>query len=224
MKPGEGARRLGIWAAAGIVVLAALYIATGVAWLVQGGEAAARHPFSPTDPHLAILEWLLVLVAPFMVAFAAAVHWYAPRDRQIFSLTALSFMIPAAAITCCVHFVRLVVARHLDPDAAAHLAAVLSFNWPSVVFALDLLAWDLLAGIAMLSTAPVFPGGGLNRSIRVSLLLGGALCLAGFLGPATGDLRLQLPAIAGYAIVYPVSCLLIGVCFKKLGRKDRHAR
>jgi len=47
--------------------------------------------------------------------------------------------------------------------------------------------------------------------------LGGALCLTGLLGPAVGDLRLQMAGIAGYAGAFPVTCLLLAILFRQTG-------
>ena len=41
------------------------------------------------------------------------------------------------------------------------------------------------------------------------MMAGGVLCVAGTAGPALGDLRIQVLAIAGYAFVFPAACLLL---------------
>jgi hypothetical protein len=49
------------------------------------------------------------------------------------------------------------------------------------------------------------------------MILSGLLCLAGVSGPASGDLRFQYPAIAGYAFVFPFVCLLLAIMFARSG-------
>ena len=208
------ARGLGFFSATGLVSLSVLYVGTGVVWLLRGGEAAARAPLSPEGTYLAVLEWLLVLCAPLMVLLMAALHALAAADQRAHTLAALSFMVLAAGTTSGVHFARLVVARHLDPAAAVALAPVISFDWPSIFFALDLLAWDLFLGLSLVLAAGGFPASPAFRASRIALRLAGALCLAGFLGPATGHLQLQLLAITGYAFVFPAACLCLAVFFR----------
>ncbi len=148
-----------------------------------------------------------------MILVATAAHAYASPETKACGLAALALTSIVAAVTGGIHFFRLVVERRLEPPSAAEWAPLLSFRWPSVAFALDLLVWDLFLGLALLLTAPIFQGGGPAAAARRTLRLGGALCLVGFLGPATGDLRLQCIAIPGYAFVYPIACLWMTMAF-----------
>jgi hypothetical protein len=93
-------------------------------------------------------------------------------------------------------------------------AAVLAWR-PSTAYALELLAWDLFLGLSLLFAAPVFKGGNLEDAVRTGLYVGGTLCLAGILGPATGDMRLQFIAIVGYAGVLPTVSLLLVLLFRR---------
>jgi len=87
--------------------------------------------------------------------------------------------------------------------------------WPSVFFALDLLAWDVFLGLSLVLAASVFRGGGPQRRIRIALAAAGTLCLMGTLGPLLGELRLQVVAILGHAFVFPVACLVLGLLFRR---------
>jgi hypothetical protein len=78
-----------------------------------------------------------------------------------------------------------------------------------------LLAWDLFLGLSLLFAAPVFQGGKLEDAVRIGLYVGGALCITGILGPATGDMRLQFIAIVGYAGVLPIVSLLLVLLFRR---------
>jgi hypothetical protein len=55
-----------------------------------------------------------------------------------------------------VHFVILSVSRHVEFAGLAWAPLLLSFKWPSVAYALDILAWDVFVGLSMLCAAPVF--------------------------------------------------------------------
>jgi hypothetical protein len=72
------------------------------------------------------------------------------------------------------------------------------------VYAAELLAWDVFLGLALMFAGPVFHGDGLERAARRGLLVCGTLCLAGAVGPAVGNMRLQLIGVLGYAVVLPV--------------------
>jgi len=184
-----------------------LYTPTLVAAFVSAGNV--KDPL--TDPYLGILEVQIILMAPLMVVTMVAVHGYAPRGARMYSLSALGFMILCAGLTTGVHFVELTVARRIDPASMPGYAQLFSWEWPSMLYALDILAWDWFFGLSMLLAAPVFKGGKLHTSVRAAMILSGTLSIAGLLGAALGDMQLRGIGIVGYAVVFPVVCLLLAV-------------
>jgi hypothetical protein len=77
----------------------------------------------------------------------------------------------------------------------------LSFKWPSVSYALDILA----------------------MSIRVLLVASGALALAGLSGVIVGDMQLRNIGIVGYAGVFPVVALLLAILFRRTTPREETA-
>src|SRR5262245_32767027 len=202
-----------------MVAPGAAYLLTGVAWLVSGGSQSSQ-PLQPAEPFLTILEFLILLSAPLVVALMAAVHDYAPRERKAASVAGLAFAGAFAALTAGVHFVRLIVVHQLPPDAGSRLASVALYPWPTVALALDLLAWDLFLGLALLFGSCAFAGGGLDAVVRHGMRKSGALCLLGVLGPLTGEMRLQYAAILGYAFGLPALSAVLAVLFRRAGPVD----
>ena len=82
-----------------------------------------------------------------------------------------------------------------------------------MIYALDIAAWDLCLGSALILAALAFPGPGLAAFVRRGLLLSGALCLAGLLGAAVGDMDVRNIGIVGYALVLPVVILVMARLF-----------
>ena len=183
----------------------------GVAYIIALGIGFAIHGLDEpiVDPVLAVMEVLTLLVAPPLVMLMAAVHEWAPPDRRTYSLTALAFMILVAGTTSVVHFVELTARRQLGSSGIV---------WPSTVYAVELLAWNLFLGLSLVFAGPVFRGNGLERRVRRGLFLTGGLCLAGVAGPATGNMRLQLVGVLGYALVLPGVSLMMA----RLFRGDTH--
>jgi hypothetical protein len=104
---------------------------------------------------------------------------------------------------------------------AVRQSATARLTWPSTAYALELLAWDLFLGLSLLFAAPVFRAGKLEGAVRVGFYAAGTLCLVGILGPASGDMRLQFIAVAGYAGVLPAVCLLLALLFRVHGHSQR---
>ena len=206
-----GARKLGIWSAAATAFL-------GVAYFIPlvGGFLSLKSPEDPIgDPWFAILEILIIVMMPVMVALMGAVHAWALPGARAFSLLALVFMGIVAGLTCSLHFVLLTLGRDANFTAQRTASLFISFKWPSVVYALDILAWDFFFPLAVLSAAPVFGGSRLATRIRVLMITSGTLALAGLGGAIVGDMQLRNIGIIGYAVVFPVVALLLTRLFQR---------
>jgi hypothetical protein len=158
-----------------------------------------------------ILEVLIILMMPVMVALMVAVHAWAPMHAKTLSLTSVVFMGLLAGVTCIVHFA--ILSRQPEFTGQSWLPLVMSFNWPSVAYALDILAWDVFFPLSMLFAAPVFRGSLLAAWIRVLMSASGVLALAGLSGVMAGDMQLRNIGIVGYVGVFLVVAALLAVLF-----------
>ena len=129
------------------------------------------------------------------------------------SLTFVIFMGLLAGVTCSLHFVILTLGRQPEFTGQPWLPLVLSFKWPSVVYALDILGWDIFFPLSMLFAAPVFGGSRLTAWIRVLMIASGVLALAGLSGVVVGDMQLRNIGIVGYLGVFLVVVALLAVLF-----------
>jgi hypothetical protein len=204
-------RRLGLISAIGTVLLIAVYLVA----LVAGVFSLSSSDQPIGDPWFSSLEILIILLTPFLVALTVAVHAWAPTETRVFSLLAIVFMAMLAMLTCSVHFVILAVGHQPAFSALDWMPLLLSFKWPSIAYALDILAWNGFFALAVLCAAFVFRGSGLATWIRGLLLLSGVLALAGFSGIAFANMQLRYIGIAGYVGVFPVAALLMAVLFRR---------
>jgi hypothetical protein len=210
------ALRVGGMGASFLVLLTLAYAVITVLGLLS--LKSSQQPFP--DPYFALMEGLIIIMAPVLVLVLAVVHVYAPHERKIYSLTALALILACAIITSVVHFVLLTVGRQPALTSVPWMRLFFSFTWPSVVYTLDILAWDWFYGLALLFAAPVFSGGRAEMALRVLLLLSGALSLAGLLFLPFDNINLRLIGVFGYAGLAPVVFLLLAIV---LGRKAAHA-
>jgi hypothetical protein len=209
------ARRFGIFSAAATVILLVAY---AVALIV--GLASLESPQQPIgDPIFTILEVLIITMMPAMVALMVAVHAWAPRSAKTLSLTSLIFMSLLAGVTCSLHFMILTLSRQPEFSGQPWLPLVFSFEWPSVAYALDILAWDLFFPLSMLFAAPVFSGSRLAVWIRVLMIASGVIALAGLIGVVAGDMQLRNIGIVGYVGVFLIVAALLAVFFYRANSK-----
>jgi hypothetical protein len=205
------ARRLGLFSAAATAILIVAYAVT-----LAVGFLSLQSPEQPIgEPMFSILEILIIVLMPAMVGLMVAVHSWVPERFKTLSLTAVVFMGMLAAVTCSVHFVVLTLSRHAAVAEQPWAPLVLSFKWPSIAYALDILGWDFFFPLSMFFAAPAFNGSRLGASIRVLMISSGVLAFAGLGGVAYGDMQLRNIGILGYVGVFLVVAVLLAVLFYK---------
>lgn len=218
------ARRLGVASAVAVASLVVIYTVT-----LAAGFLSLDSPRDPIgDPYFSLLEILILSMVPFMVTLMVAVHAWAPAEARVFSLTALAFMVVLAGLTSALHFVILTVSREAAFADLSWLPLVLSFEWPSVAYAIDILAWDVFFALSVLFAAPVFGGSRLALWVRALLIVSGVLSAAGLSGVVLGNMQARNIGIVGYTVVFAVAAVLLAVLFyrtkpKVLRHEDRKA-
>ena len=203
-------RTIGRAAAWSVFVLGVVYALVTVL-----GFLSLESPQDPIgDPYITIMRLLIIPLAALYVVVMVTVHAYARPAAQVYSLIALVFMIVVATITTSVHFVGLTVGPRLQATGLSWVPLVVSFEWPSIVYALDILAWDWFFALSILFAVPVFRGRTrLERWVWTLLLVSGLLSLAGLIGVPLSDMQVRNVGVVGYAVVAPVAFLLIGIVF-----------
>ena len=192
--------RLGQWSSFGVFLVGIAYFVALVIGFTTYGLSAPI-----LDPLLAVMESLTLLSALLLLVMFAALYGRAPDDRRSVGAIAFAFMALTTGITSAVHFVELTAVRQLG---TARLV------WPSPAYALELLAWDGLLGLALIFAAFTFEDIGQERRVRRGFLICGILCLFGIVGPVVGNMRLQIVGIFGYGAILPFVCLLLSRLFR----------
>jgi hypothetical protein len=188
-----------------VAFLGALYVVvTGLGLLAL---PSSDMPIS--DPFFSLMELLILVMAPLMVMTMAALYAFAAPEVRLYALMALAFMAIMAGLTSCVHIVVLTAGDQIAATPAGPL--LVSFTWPSVAYALDILAWDWFFALAMLCAAPVFNASGVEGKLRVLMIVSGVLSLAGLIGVPLANMAIRNVGIIGYGLLAPVVFFLLGL-------------
>ena len=203
------ARRLGLLSALATAILLVAYAITLVI-----GLALLNSPADPIgNPWFTMLEVEIIVMMPAIVALFVAVHAWAPEHAKTLSFSSVIFMGVLAGITCSLHFVVLTLSRQAEFAGQPWLPLFMSFEWPSVVYALDILAWDIFFAVAILFAAPVFSGSRITGWIRGLMITSGVLSLAGLSGVVLGSMQWRNIGIVGYVPVFLVVVVLLAILF-----------
>jgi len=206
----KGFQKVGRLSCLAVFILGLAYAITTTAGLLT--LPSADEPIS--NPYFSIMEILTILIAPLMAISMVAVHYFAAPADKIYSLIAVIFMFLMTGITSCVHFVVLSMGQQEAVAQLSNPALFFSFRWPSVVYVLDILAWDWFFALSMLFAASVFRRNGPEKKIRLLMIISGVLSLAGLLGIPFGNMQIRNIGIIGYAVLAPVIFFLLSKIFK----------
>jgi hypothetical protein len=199
--------QIGLWSAR---ANAYLFIVYGI--IVITGIVIGQGILS--EPYLTIAEVLTAVSAPLLIVLMASIHISAPQSAKVFSLSAFGWMVLLAGTTCIVHFVNLTLWRQIGIQQKTDYILMLGWEWPSMMYAIELLAWHFFFGLSVFFAGLAFKGHGLLKAVRIALLTTGLLCIVGLAGPLVGDLVWRLPGVFGYGIVFPITCAMIARVFK----------
>lgn len=161
------------------------------------------HPIR--DPWFTLMELLILCIAPAMLAFMVALQDWLPSERKPLARLGSMFMALCAGLTCSVHFAILVLSREPAFAGEPWASQVFGFRWPSLAYALDVLAWDFFFALAALCAGLSVRGTRLGATVCGLLLASSVLAFAGLLGVPLQDMQVRNIGIVGYALVFPMA-------------------
>jgi hypothetical protein len=194
-------RRLGIASGSAVAALGLFYVCVLTAGLftLPASEEEIQQPW------LTLMELLIIAIAPAMVLLTVSLHAQSSEERKPFALASVVFMAMSAATTSTVHFTILAVSHHPAFATEHWTPLAFAFKWPSISYALDILAWDVFFPLAALFSAAAVQGHGLAAFVRLLLLASAVISLMGLFGVAVANMQVRNIGIIGYAVLFPIA-------------------
>lgn len=173
------------------------------------------------DPWLTLLELIILVLTPGLMLLAVALHACASGIGRALGLCGVIFVSQTTVITMSIHFTLLTVGGTPDIAGSAWWRTAFAFQWPSVVYALDILAWDVFFALGMACLA--FSVGGTRAAppLRRWLLVSGAVAFAGLVGVFTANMMTRNVGILGYTLFLLPVMYLARRHFEELGDQVR---
>jgi hypothetical protein len=208
-------RRVGFWSGIVLVMLGLAYLGLVITMMLS------KSGFPPSESFQTIFNVLILLTAVWMVFFWTILHQAAPAERKVFSEASLLLIVIFATLTSINRYVGLTVVRQsLASGDTNGLHWFMPYAWPSIMLALEFLAWGFFFGLACLCLAPVFTSGKFEHLIFWVLIVTGILSLLAALGQVIGSSTLSfnpftLAGTIGWGPGLTLAVALITVWFRK---------
>jgi hypothetical protein len=166
---------LGFWSAVLATVFSLTYVTGQLAeWAGLMGSGGGPENASTALGIVVLLTPSLFLGSSFLVLMVS-VHEMAPPARKIWSHAAVVFATAYTVLISINYFVQLTwVAPRIVAGRTQGIELFLFTPFDSFLYAVDILGYSFMS-VATLFVAMVFPGGGMNRVVRVFMFANGLL-------------------------------------------------
>lgn len=130
------------------------------------------------------------------------------ENNSLYKITTIVSMGCTITLTSVVHFTNIAVIRNLITQGVNIPKYLQLGYWPSVVTAIDYLAWGLFVGCAFISTGlAISKSFKKYKTLKITLIISGILCLIGLLGTVIINENLWYIAPLGYGLGTLIVCI-----------------
>lgn len=184
--------RTGYWLSLFSLLLGVAYFGLVIAALVSGD-------FPPVGLYQSLISVVTILSVPGIVLLWVVIHHITPAEKQVFSLGSLVLMAIFATLTSINRYNALTtVPQATVMGKTDGLEWFLPYGWPSIMAAMEVLAWGFYYGLACLCLAPVFGKTKLEQAIVWTLIASGGLSLVATLGQVVNSALLNMTGILAW--------------------------
>jgi len=153
-----------------------------------------------------LMEIGTMLSALVLLLFTVSVHQNAKENNNSFGIISIIFMALLVATTFISHFVSITLSKQLTM-VWENYKYVGSMEWPSVLFAIDILAWDVFFGLAFLSLGISVLQNSKNSLVGILMICSGILSLLGLAAIPLNNMNVRYIGIFGYTVMPLISCV-----------------
>jgi len=190
------------------IVLAAMYLAAVAAMFISG-------TIPPAEPYTSIVNIVSLASVPIFVFLWVILHNVSTPDKKIFTQTSLELIVIFATLTSINRYVAMtVVHQSIAMGITDGLNWFMPYGWPSIMAAMEVLAWGFFLGLAFLFLAPVFRKGKLELAIFWTLIISGVFSLIAVLGQIMNSVVLNMLGIIAWGPGLIVLFVLLAFWFK----------
>ena len=160
---------------------------------------------------------LVTMVSGILMIFLVLANPFSQSEKMIiYKIIGIICSASCMILTNVVHMVNLTVTEQLLKKGIDIPYYLLIGKWPSVVMAIDYLAWGLFMGMAFLFSSFGIEKEREFKNIKITLLVCGCLCFVGFFGAILINHNLWYIAPLGYGIGTMLICFELLILNKRV--------
>jgi hypothetical protein len=157
-----------------------------------------------------------------LLVFTVLIFYSFETETNICGFLSILFMSMVVILTCSVHFIGITVSSTLISSNKS-FESLLSLNWPSALFSLDILAWDLFFGVSFICL-----GISLNKYSKQGIagllsIISGLISILGLIALPMNNMNIRYIGIFGYTVMPLITCVAFIADMKKSKIKVENA-
>jgi hypothetical protein len=205
---------LGFWSAITAAALTVIFAILSIVFTPEEWSDMASYANSFASIQMASFIPVLFLT-PTMVLLMVCIHYHAPEDKRVLSLTAIAFTTIYATLICTNYYLQLFVVRlNILSGDLEGLSLLAMPNLHSAFFAFESIGYAFLS-LATLVITPIFTEGALENWIRWLLIIAGALGLFGVVVAPFDQPTLIFAGLGLWSLLFPIAMVLVGFFFRR---------
>lgn len=199
------------WTAYALLALGVIYVGL-IVWGIISKDAETG--FIQDNVRI-LMEIVTMLSAVVLLFFALSIKNMLAPEHCFLAEVSVVFMTLLVALTGIVHFVSITVSSQII-DENPLLSPLLTLSWPSLLLAIDILAWDVFFGFAF-----IFLGLSLWQrkelaKVGILMFISGILSLLGLIALPLNSMDVRFIGIFGYTVMPLITCVVLLSKIKKM--------
>ena len=200
--------KLGYWMSIIEIVLAAIYLGSVAGMFISG-------TIPPAEPYISIVSIVSLASVPIFIFLWAILHSVSSPGKKVFTQTSLALIVIFGTLTSINRYIALtVVPQSQEMGITNGLNWFMPYGWPSIMAAMEVLAWGFFLGLAFLFLAPVFRKRKLEIAIFWTLVISGIFSLIAVLGQIMNSVVLNMLGIIAWGPGLIILFVLLASWFK----------
>jgi len=165
-----------------------------------------------------LMEIFTMISAVLLLLFAISIDQVVEQDKRLFSIFSVLMMLGLVILTFFCHFINITIGKNLIKNNEI-LGYLFSLTWPSLIFAVDILAWDIFFGLSFIALGISIMDIFAKKIIAITMIIAGILSLVGLISLPLNNMNLRYIGVFGYTVMPLITSIFYNLELNKEEKK-----